>query len=137
MAIKTQQTEEDVLKFLNGIEDETKKSDCLAILKMMEEVCGEKPKMWGTAIIGFGSYHYKSQSGQEGEWFYVGFSPRKQYNSVYTMVDLEMKEEMLSKLGKFKHGRSCLNIKKNSDIDFEVLTELVRKSVKAMKKRYS
>jgi hypothetical protein len=93
--------------------------------------------MWGSAIVGFGQYHYKYDSGREGDWFIAGFSPRKQYLSLYIMSGFTKYDELLQKLGKFKSGKSCLNINKLEDIDLDVLKELVASSYQYMSEKYS
>lgn len=134
--LKTKPTEEDPSRFLKGIEDDQKRQDCLELLSLMETITGKKPKMWGTSIIGFGSYHYKYASGREGDYFVTGFSPRKQNLSIYIMPGFDRYEAEMSKLGKYKTGKSCLYIKTLDDIDRELLQELVSKSVKDMARIY-
>ena len=95
---------------------------------MMKEVTGEEPKMWGTSIIGFGTYHYKYASGQEADWLRIGFSPRKQNLSLYIMSGFQQSEELMAKLGKYSTGKGCLYIKKLEDIDQNVLKELIKAS---------
>jgi len=109
----------------------------LHLLEIFIEVTGLEPKMWGTSIIGFGSYHYKSErSRQEGDWPLTGFSPRKQNLSIYIMTGFDDFKDILSKIGKFKNSVSCLYVNKLSDIDIEQLKKLIKQSVVAMKKRY-
>lgn len=132
--LKTQLNEQDVLPFLNRIENEGRKQDCLSVLKLMQEVTGEEPRMWGESIVGFGSYHYRYASGREGDWMLVAFSPRKQNLTLYIMAGFDEYETLLSKLGKFKTGKSCLYINKLADVDLQVLRELVKQSVEHMKK---
>ena len=127
--LKTKQTEESVEAFLNGVADEKKRQDCFTILELMKQVTGMEPKMWGTSLVGFGSYHYKYKSGREGDWFLTGFSPRKQNLTLYIMSGFSQYDALLSTLGKFKTGKSCLYIKKIEDIDFQTLRELVKQSV--------
>jgi len=127
--LKTKLNDASVLDFLNGVEDEQKRQDSFKILEIMQEVTGEEPKMWGSSIIGFGSYHYKYASGREGDWFQTGFSPRKQSLTLYIMSGFEQYEELLGKLGKHSTGKSCLYVKKNADVDLDVLRELIKLSV--------
>ena len=134
---KTKPTNVSIESFLNAVEDESKRNDSFEILKLMKEVTGEEPKMWGPSIVGFGMYHYKYPSGTEGDWMLTGFSPRKQALTVYIMAGFSMYDELLSKLGKYKIGKSCLYIKRLSDVDEAVLRELVKSSIEAVKKRYS
>ena len=101
---------------------------------MMKEITGESPKMWGPSIVGFGSYHYKYDSGREGDWFVAGFSPRKQSLTLYIMSGFRRYDELLAKLGKHTHGKSCLYIKKLEDVDMSVLKEMVAQSVKYVSK---
>jgi hypothetical protein len=135
MAIKTQPTKVTATAFINSVDDEQKRKDSKKLLKLMKEVTGEKPVMWGTSIIGFGSYHYKSErSRQEGDWPLAGFSPRKQNMTVYIMPGFERYDALMKKLGKYKTGKSCLYFKKLDDIDEGVLRELVSESYQLMKK---
>lgn len=134
--LKTKPTEENPSKFLKGIEDDQKRSDCLELLALMEAITGKKPKMWGTSIIGFGNYHYKYTSGREGDYFVTGFSPRKQNLTIYIMPGFTRYEAVMSKIGKYKTGKSCLYIKKLDDIDRDLLRELISQSVKDMAEIY-
>ena len=128
--LKTQKNDASVEDFLNGVSDEKKREDSFAILELMKEVIGEEPAMWGTSIVGFGSYRYKYASGREGEWFLSGFSPRKRNLTLYIMSGFDDYETLLGDLGKYKTGKSCLYINKLEDIDLSTLRELVRKSTK-------
>lgn len=132
--LKTQPTDSSAEAFLNSVENEKRKTDSFEILKLMKQVTGEEPTMWGEAIIGFGSYDYKYASGREGRWFLVGFSPRKQNLTLYIMSGFEQYDELLAKLGKYKTGKSCLYINKLEDVDQDVLKKLVKESVEHMKK---
>jgi hypothetical protein len=135
VAIKTQPTKLSVTEFINSVDDEQKRKDAKTLLKLMKDTTGEKPMMWGTSIIGFGSYHYKSdRSRQEGDWPLTGFSPRKQNMTVYIMPGFERYDALMKKLGKHKTGKSCLYFKKLDDIDEGVLRELVSESYQLMKK---
>jgi hypothetical protein len=134
---KTRPTNESVEKFVNGIADEQRRTDCFRILEIMKAVTRVEPAMWGTSIVGFGRYNYKYESGTKGEWFLVGFSPRKQDLTLYLMSGLERHKDLLTKLGKHKTGRACLYIKKLDDVDLSTLKTLIKQSVadtKAMKK---
>lgn len=128
--LKTQKNEASVEGFLNGVEHEQKRADSFAVLELMKGVTGEEPAMWGSSIVGFGSYHYKYASGREGDWFVVGFSPRKQNLTLYIMEGFANYDSLLGKLGKHKTGKSCLYINKLADVDIETLRELVAQSVK-------
>ena len=130
--LKTQQNENDVFEFLESVANQQRKEDAFKILSLMTEIVGEEPKMWGTSIIGYGNYHYKYASGREGDWFLTGFSPRKQNLSLYIMAGFDEYDDLMGKLGKYKTGKSCLYINKLTDIDIDVLKELVTKSVAHM-----
>jgi len=126
--LKTQVTKASVDKFLQGIRDEIKREDCYQILKIMKRATQAEPKMWGPNIIGFGDYHYKYASGRENDWFMMGFSPRVQNITLYSMGGFD--SELLKKLGKYKTGKGCLYINRLEDVDKKVLSELIGKSVK-------
>lgn len=127
--IKTQPTSVSPAKFLAGLEDDKKRTDAEWLLQMMEAVTGEPAVMWGPSIIGFGTYRYQYPSGREGEWMLTGFSPRKTALTVYLMSGVERETELLAKLGKYKTGKSCLYLKRLSDVNTEVLREMVAISV--------
>ena len=133
--LKTKLNNASVIDFINSVEDENKREFAFTILEMMKKITKTEPKMWGPSIIGFGTYHYKYTSGREGDWMLVGFSPRKQAMTLYIMAGFSRYEELLSKLGKFKTGKSCLYIKKADDVDLKVLKELVTQSVKFIKNK--
>jgi hypothetical protein len=131
--LKTKLNDASVDDFLAAYPEETRK-DCLEIAKMMKSAARAEPKMWGTSIVGFGSYHYKSErSRQEGDWPLVGFSPRKQNLTIYIMAGFDRYGHLLEKLGKHSLGKGCLYIKRLSDVDKKVLKELITDSVKVMK----
>lgn len=132
--IKTKQTNASVDKFINQIPDEARREDCFKIAKMMEEITGCKPKMWGPSIVGFDTYHYKYASGHEGDWPIAAFSPRKQDLTVYIMPGFEKYTELMEQLGKHRTGKSCLYIRRLSDIHVPTLKKLIRHSVKEMKR---
>ena len=127
--LKTKRNDQSVDEFLQAIPDERRRKDCYTVLELMKKVTGEEPKMWGDAIVGFGDYHYKYASGREGDWFFTGFSPRKQNLTLYIMSGFEEYNDLLNKLGKLKTGKACLYINKLKDVDLSVLRELVTKSV--------
>ena len=131
--LKTKMNDASVTKFLNSVEDEQKRNDSFEILKLMKQITKEEPKMWGSSIVGFGSYHYKGKSGREGDWMLTGFSPRKQNLTLYLMGGFDTHADLLNKLGKFTTGAGCLYIKKLDDVDKKVLKELVQESVRRMK----
>jgi Domain of unknown function (DU1801) len=135
--LKTKQTKASVEKFLNQIPDETKREDCFQIARMMQEITGEEPKMWGPSIVGFDSYYYKYASGHEGEWPITAFSPRKQDLTLYLMPGFEEHGDLMKQLGKHRTGKSCLYIKRLSDIHVPTLKKLIRLSVKTMRKTTS
>ncbi len=130
--LKTQPNDQSVQDYLNSVPNERKREDGFTILKLMEEVTGEEPQMWGDSIVGFGSYHYKYASGREGDWFVTGFAPRKQNLTLYIMSGFDNYDQLLSQLGKHKTGKSCLYINKLDDVDLDVLQELVKQSVAHM-----
>ena len=130
---KTQPTTKSVPKFLERIEDPKRKADCIAVAALMERLSGSKPKLWGDSIVGYGDYHYKYASGREGDWFQVGFSPRKQNLTIYVMGYLENYVDILKGLGKYKHGKGYLYINKLEDIDMEVLENLISASIQQLK----
>ena len=132
--LKTKVNDASVEGFLNSIKDKQTRADCFEILKLMKQVTKEEPKMWGASIVGFGSYHYKSASGREGDWMLTGFSPRKQNLTLYLMSGFDAHADLLKKLGKHKTSVGCLYIKKLEDVDKKVLKELVVETVKSMKK---
>jgi hypothetical protein len=134
--MKTKKTRASVEKFLSEVPDKKKREDCFTILEMMKKITKEEPIMWGPSIIGFGHYHYKYESGREGDFFITGFSPRKQNLTIYIMPGFARYEELMNKLGKYKTGQSCLYIKKLEDVDNKVLKELISSSVKYMKEKF-
>ncbi|NER11915.1 DUF1801 domain-containing protein [Leptobacterium flavescens] len=134
---KTRPTESSVEAFLNTVEDETKLKDSFVILELMKKITGEKPVLWGNSLIGFGEVHYKYASGREGDWFHVGFSPRKQNLTIYIMPGFKRYDELMQKLGKYKTGKSCLYIKKLADVDMDILTELITQSAEHTKSLYN
>lgn len=133
---KTKPTSVSVQAFLSGVEDPARRADCDTLIELMKRVTGAEPVMWGPSIIGFGSYSYHYESGHKGESAVTGFSPRAREFSIYLTAPGPDQEELLAKLGKHKMGKSCLYVKKLSDIDLEVLQKLVEQSVSAVKKLY-
>jgi len=127
--IKTKQTESSVDDFISKVENEQKRKDSYALLNLMEKASNEKPKMWGSSIIGFGKKRYKSpSSGREVDWFKIGFSPRKANFSVYLVSGLQQHADALKKLGKHKTGGGCLYINKLADVDINVLEEIINRA---------
>lgn len=133
---KTKKTKVSVASFLSAIEDPRKRSDAKKIAAMMRRATGKRARMWGSSIIGYGEYHYKYDSGREGDWALVGFSPRKQNLAVYIMPGFDAFPALMKKLGKYKTGKSCLYLNKLDDVDHDVLEKLIGDSVKVMRKRY-
>jgi len=131
--LKTKPTTASVAKFIDAIADDRRRADCRTVLKIMKSATGAKPVMWGPSIVGFGAYHYKYASGREGDWFQVGFSPRKSDLTLYLMGGLHHHADHLKRLGKYKAGKGCLYLKRISDVDMDVLTEMVELSVKHLK----
>ena len=134
---KTKATNASVEGYLSAIEDEGRRKDCEALAKLMTKALKEKPKMWGTSIVGFGSYHYKYDSGREGDSCLTGFSSRKGDISVYLTADFPKREQLLAKLGKHKVGGGCLYIRKLGDVDLKVLEQMVVASVAERKRHHS
>jgi len=132
---KTKPTELSVSAFIDGLTDRARRADAKALVKLMQNATGEKPKMWGTSIIGFGSYHYKYDSEREGDMPLIGFSPRKAATVLYIMSGLSNSGALLARLGKHTTGKGCLYIKTLADVDHEVLEALVVKSVASMRGR--
>jgi len=137
--LKTKVNEVDVHDFINSFADtEQKKLDSFQLLQFMETITGFEPKMWGTSIIGFGQYHYKSErSRQEGDWPLVGFSPRKSAISLYVYSGAEGQEELLKSLGKFKMGKGCIYVKKLTDIDLDTLKKMIESTIEFLKNKYN
>lgn len=133
---KTKPTNLSVTSFINSIQDEKKRRDVRKVAAMMREATGSRAKMWGSNIVGYGQYHYKYDSGREGDFMITGFSPRKQALTLYVIPGFGHFESLMNKLGKYKTGRSCLYIKRLSDVDEKVLKRLIASSVKHMRKNY-
>ena len=129
--IKTQPTALSVEEFINNIQDEQKRADSITLAKMMQKATNEEPKIWSNSMIGFGEVRYKSPAtGREVDWLRIGFAPRKAALTLYLTVDINSYSEDLKKLGKYKTGVGCLYINKLSDVDMNVLEELIRKTAK-------
>lgn len=133
---KTTETTGSVTGFLNKVVDETKRKDAFRIVEIMQAQTGFEPKMWGPAIVGFGTYHYKYESGHEGDAPLVGFSPRKDAFALYLSADFGKREELLLQLGKHKTGKGCVYIKKLDDVDVNVLKRMITLSFEHIKKLY-
>lgn len=134
--LKTKPTAQQVADFLNTIDDTQKRDDCLALVRMMQEVTQTEPQMWGANIVGFGTYRYAYASGRTGEFFRCGFSPRKQNITLYITSGFEQHASLLQALGKHSCGKSCLYIKRLADIDQAILRRLIHESVEHMKKSH-
>ena len=133
--IKTKASDASVTDFLSNVDNEQKRKDCSEIVRIMEQITKEEPKMWGPSIVGFGSYHYKYESGREGDSPIMGFSPRKQNITLYILSDFERHQGLMKKLGKHSTGKACLYIKRLSDVNVDVLKELMTESLKVMKQQ--
>ncbi len=133
---KTQPHDGDVVAYLNGIEHAGRREDAFVLLDLMREVSGERARMWGDSIVGFGEYHYVYDSGREGNHMITGFAPRKANLVVYVMPGFSQYGDLLAKLGKYKTGSSCLYLGRLSNVDLKVLRKLVDKSVKDMRRKY-
>jgi len=133
---KTKATRASVDNYLDAIGDELRREDCRTLVKLMRRVTKEPPVMWGTSIVGFGSYHYRYASGHEGDSCLAGFSSRKGDISIYVTAGFEGQEPLLAKLGKHKAGKVCLYVKRLADVDLELLESLVEGSVAEMRRRY-
>lgn len=134
---KTTETRASVTAFLNAVEDPQKRADAKKVAAMMRRVTGKPAKMWGSSLVGYGKYHYKYDSGREGEFMLTGFSPRKQNLTIYIMPGFDQFDALMKKLGKYKTGKSCLYVNKLGDVDEKVLEQLISRSVKVMRERYS
>lgn len=134
-AIKTRVNDGSVEDFINSVDDEVKRADSFKLLAIYKKQTGEPAKMWGSSIIGFGQYHYKSErSSQEGDWMLTGFSPRKQNLTLYFMAGFDDLKDLFDNLGKHKISKGCLYINKLSDVDLKVLEQLIKRSYTDMKK---
>lgn len=136
MANKTQKTDVSVTDYLAAIQDEARRADCEAINAMMQDISGWEPKMWGPSIVGFGDYHYKYDSGREGDFFRIGYSSRAQNISIYIMPGYQDFDDERARLGKHKAGKSCLYIKRLSDVDTDVLKDMLSKGLALMAEKY-
>ncbi|GGD02174.1 DUF1801 domain-containing protein [Aquisalinus flavus] len=133
---KTKPTGDDVIAWLEGVDNATRRQDAFTLLAIMKRVTGCEPVLWGPSIIGFDQYHYTYDSGREGDWCLTGFSPRKGNLAIYLMGGFDGRDEMLARLGKYKTGKSCLYVNKLADIDMAVLEEMIVKDVAYMRRTY-
>ncbi len=133
---KTVETTINVSDFISSVPDKTKQVDCFRIIEIMKQESGFEPKMWGPAIVGFGSYHYKYESGHEGDAPLIAFSPRKDAISLYLALGIDGREELLKAFGKYKTAKSCIYIKKVDDISIPVLKKMITVSISNLQKKY-
>lgn len=132
--LKTKQNDASVNAFLETIADERARQDCATLVDIMKGATKAEPKMWGPSIVGFGTHRYKYESGREGDWFLVGFSPRKQALTLYLMPGVGQFGDLLAKLGKYKTGKGCLYVKRLEDVHLPTLEKLVKQSVDYVRK---
>ena len=133
---KTKPTKASVAEFVKSIDDPGRRADVRKVAAMMRRATGKRPKMWGSSIVGYGTYHYEYASGREGDFMLTGYSPRKQALTVYILAGFSRFGPLMKKLGKYKTGKSCLYIKQLEDIDESVLEQLIDESVKYMRENY-
>lgn len=133
--LKTKPTEASVEDFLATVAED-RRAECEALVALIRRATGEEPRMWGPSMVGFGSYHYRYESGREGDWFLAGFSPRKKDLTVYVMAGFTGFEELLARLGRHKTGKSCLYLRSLAEVDADVLEELVRRSAEHVARQY-
>ena len=134
---KTQPTKQSVAAFLKTVEDPDKRRDCETLSRIMRNATGKRAVLWGTSIVGFGQYHYKYDSGREGDHMVTGYSPRKGNLAIYIMPGFRKYGALMKKLGKHKHSVSCLYVKRLADIELDVLTTLIERSVRDMQNKYT
>ncbi len=134
--LKTRPTDADVSAFLDAVADDRRREDARTVCAMMEKITRREPVLWGTSIIGFGTYSYKYASGQSGDWPLTGVSPRKQALTVYVMSGFTEYDALLADLGPHKTGRSCLYIRNLEKVDQQVLARLIRKSVAHLRRTW-
>ena len=132
--LKTKKTKASVTDFINGLGDPKRVADCKEIISIMKEVTGERPRMWGASMVGFGDHHYRYESGREGDLFLVGFSPRKSALTLYLWW-MAAFPDLLEKLGTYKKGKGCLYIKRMEDVDRKVLKKLVSKTIEKIRQQ--
>lgn len=133
---KTKPTTTSVAAFLKGVQPDARREECETLVGLMKKVTKEEPRIWGTSLVGFGTFHYKSSSGRTGDWPVAGFAARKANLTVYLMDGVESHAELVAQLGTFTTGKACLYMKKLSDVNLGVLEKIVARSVKAVKARY-
>lgn len=135
-ANKTIATTASVQAFLNAVENETRRVDSYTLLDLIQKITGHPPVLWGNSLVGFGGYHYIYDTGREGDMLIAGFSPRKQHIAIYN-TSFSRYPELMNRLGKFKTGKSCLYINKLSDIDIDVLSEIIETAYSHMNNKYN
>ena len=133
--LKTKPNKGSVTTFISSLENEDRRKDSKTLVALMKKLTGEKPVLWGPSIVGFGDYRYKYASGREGDWFLIGFSPRKQNMTLYIMDGFKKYGDLLKKLGPYTTGASCLYVKRLADIDMNILSEMIASSVEFNKNR--
>ena len=134
--LKTRPTASSVDAFIDAVDEEHKRADCRVVARLMAEITGAEGVMWGSSIVGFGSYHYRYASGREGDFFEAGFSPRKRALTIYVMAGFAEYEDLLARLGKYATGKSCLYVKRLADVDLDVLREMLIRSVAYIRAKY-
>jgi len=134
--LKTKPTQDSVDEFIDGIMDDTRRDDCRTILRMMRDLTGEEPSMWGAGIVGFGTYQYRYESGKGAVWFRIGFSPRNKDLTLYIMPGVERYPALLKQIGRHRTGRSCLYLRHLADIDQGVLRQMMAESLTWLKDQY-
>jgi hypothetical protein len=135
--LKTKQTDASVVKFIKSVADEQKRADSFALIDIMSQITKQPPKMWGPTIVGFGMYHYKYESGHEGDMCLTGFSPRKAALTLYVMPGFEKYAELMKSLGTYKAGKACIYVKRLDDLHLPTLKKLIRESVKHVAQKHS
>ncbi|MGB7528072.1 MULTISPECIES: DUF1801 domain-containing protein [Sphingobacterium] len=135
--VKTQFSDENVYDFIDQLDNEQKKQDSIELIKLMEEATGEKAKMFGPTIIGFGQYHYKYPTGHEGDAPLLGFSPRKAAISLYVFTGCEQHKHLLENFGKYKMGKACIYVKKLSDVNIDVMKNMMKESIDFISEKYT
>ncbi|MDE2911925.1 MAG: DUF1801 domain-containing protein [Paracoccaceae bacterium] len=135
--LKTAENDGDVAAYLDSVENPRRRDEAWTVLRMMEAVTGETPRMWGDSIVGFGRYRYRRSDRSEHDWMLTGFAPRKSAMTIYIMPGFSAYGDLLERLGRHRHSVSCLYVTRLGSIDFDILTELVRRSVADMRQRYS
>jgi len=135
-ALKTQKNNASVKKFVDAVADDKRRADCRAVMKVMKEITGRSPKMWGTSLIGYGSYTYVNTTKKPAQWPVVALSPRKNELTIYIMPGFDPFPKLMAKLGKYRTGKSCLYVKRLEDVHMPTLEQLIKRSITEMKRRY-